>query len=85
MSDYEEAMVAAVSAIIKMEMAGHTPRLSQQDVAEQVGIHRETLSRYLGGKKEMPVGTFFQVAQVLGVSAAEIMERAEDRVRRTQP
>jgi len=83
MSEYEEAMVAAVSAVIKMEMVGHG--LRQQDVAEAVGIHRETLSRYLGGKKEMPVGTFFQVAQVLGVSPAEIMERAEERARRTQP
>lgn len=80
MSDYEEAMVAAVSAVIKMEMVGQG--LRQQDVAERVGIHRETLSRYLGGKKEMPVGTLFQIAEALGLSAPEIMTRAETRIQK---
>lgn len=73
-------MVASVSAVIKMEMVG--AGLRQQDVAEAVGIHRETLSRYLGGKKEMPVGVFFQVAEKLGLSAQEIMSRAEARIRK---
>ena len=80
MSEYEEAMITAVSAVIKMEMVGHG--LRQQDVAERVGIHRETLSRYLGGKKEMPVGTLFQIAEVLNMSAAEIMTRAETRIQK---
>lgn len=80
MSEYEDQMVASVSAVIKMEMVG--AGLRQQDVAEAVGIHRETLSRYLGGKKEMPVGTFFQVAETLGLSAQEIMSRAEARIRK---
>lgn len=80
MSDYEAAMVAAVSVVIKMEMVGQG--LRQQDVAERVGIHRETLSRYLGGKKEMPVGTLFQIAETLGLSAPEIMTRAETRIQK---
>ena len=80
MSDYEEEMIAAVSTVIKMEMVGLG--LRQQDVAERVGIHRETLSRYLGGKKEMPVGVFFQIAEVLGVTAADIMARAESRIQK---
>ena len=80
MSDYEDEMIAAVSTVIKMEMVGLG--LRQQDVAERVGIHRETLSRYLGGKKEMPVGIFFQIAEVLGVKAADIMARAESRIQK---
>ena len=80
MSEYEDEMVASVSAIIKMEMVGLG--LRQQDLADRLNIRRETISRYLGGRQEMPVGIFFQIAEVLGVSAADIMARAESRIQK---
>lgn len=79
-SQYEKDMIAAVSTIIKMEMAGLG--LRQQDVAESVGIHRETLSRYLGGKKEMPLGTLFLVAETLGTTGQDLITKAEKRIAR---
>lgn len=78
-SDYEKEMVLALGKTIKMEMVGKD--LTQKDLADRVGIHRETLSRYLNAKAgyNMPIGVVFQIADALGLSARDLIERAESR------
>jgi len=80
MSKYEEAMVEAVATVISMEMAAQKPRMTQGKLAAAIGIHRETLSNYLAGKRDIPMSVFVQIAEALGLTARELMERAEARV-----
>lgn len=74
----EELMIRALSTEIRMGLV--SKGWNQQDLAEMVGITRESMSRYLSGKKSMPMPTFFRVADAFGVSPRELMYRAELRV-----
>lgn len=78
-TEYEKQMILALGKTIKMEMVGQ--ELTQKQLADKVGIHRETLSRYLGAKAgyNMPIGIVFQIAEALGMTARELIEKAEDR------
>lgn len=74
----EDTLIQAIATEVRMGLAGK--RWNQQDLADKVGITRETMSRYLSGKKQMPMTTFFRVADELGLSPRELMHRAEVRV-----
>jgi len=69
---------AALTTQIKVELAGLD--MDQKDLAAAIGIERATLSRYMTGKRSMPMPTFFKVAEALGVSPQTLMQRAEARV-----
>jgi len=81
MSKYEDAILEAVATVINMEMAAQKPRMTQGKLAAAIGIHRETLSKYLTGKRDIPMSVFVQIAETLGLTARELMERAESRAR----
>ena len=70
----------AVAKQIKVEMVEHEPRLSQQALADALGIEAATLNRYLQGKRAMPMPVFFKVAEVLGLRADELLTRAAARL-----
>ena len=78
MNTYGERLEAALATQIKVELADR--EMEQRDLANAVGIESATLSRYMTGKRSMPMPTFFRVAEVLGLTAQELMRRAEDRV-----
>lgn len=78
MNTYGEKLEAALSLQIKVELAER--EMEQKDLADTVGIESATLSRYLTGKRSMPMPTFFKVAESLGLTAQELMQRAEARV-----
>ena len=78
METYGEKLEAALSTQIKVELADR--EMDQKGLAEAVGIESATLSRYMTGKRSMPLPTFFRVAEVLGLSPRELMQRAEARV-----
>jgi transcriptional regulator with XRE-family HTH domain len=78
MNTYGERLETALSTQIKVELAERG--MDQKDLADAVGVERATLSRYMTGKRSMPMPTFFKVAEALGVSPRVLMERAEARI-----
>ena len=78
METYGEKLEAALSTQIKVELADR--EMGQQDLADAIGIESATLSRYMTGKRSMPMPTFFAVAEVFGLSPRVLMERAEARI-----
>ena len=77
---YGARLEAAVATQIKVELVERN--MNQKDLAEAVGIGRPAMNHYMTGKRSMPMPTFFRVAEVLGLSPRELMERAEARLAR---
>lgn len=78
MTTYGDQLEAALAHQIKVELVERG--LDQKDLAEKVGIERATMNRYMTGKRSMPMPTYFKVAEVLGLSPRELMQRAESRI-----
>lgn len=75
---YGEMLEKALAIQIKVELVERG--LEQKDLADQVGINRVTMSHYMTCKRSMPMPTFMKVAEVLGLTPAALMQRAEARV-----
>lgn len=73
-----EAFVKALGAEVRT--AATVAQVKIGDLAEIVGVSRMSLTRYLNGEREMTVPTLCRIADVLGVSAATLIERATRRV-----
>lgn len=59
------------------QMAGHEPRLSQTDVARLAGVGQSTISRWIYDPDIKPeTGRLGRLAEVLGVSKNELLQRA---------
>lgn len=72
-----EAFVKALGAEVRT--AATVAQMKIGDLAEAVGVSRMSLTRYLNGEREMTVPTLCRIADVLGVSAATLIERATRR------
>lgn len=83
MDDYSRGLVFELARVIRMEMAA--AGLTQLKVARSAGVHRETLSRYLGGRKDMPLGVLVRVAAALGTDVSALMLAAEKRLDAQNP
>ena len=79
MSNYE-GLESALATQIRVELVERD--MEQRELAAAVGIESATLSRYMTGKRSMPMPTFFAVAAVLGLSPQTLMQRAEARLAR---
>lgn len=79
MSNFE-GLDAAIATQIKVELVER--EMDQKGLAEAVGIESATLSRYMTGKRSMPMPTFFAVSVALGLSPATLLERAQARLAR---
>lgn len=75
-----ELLEAAIAKQIKVELVERG--LDQKGLAELVGVHAVTMSKYMKGTRSMPMPTFFAVADALGLSPQELMRRAEARIQR---
>lgn len=53
--------------------------LTMSDLAEQIGTSQSSVSRSLSGETELSLERMYEIARVLGVSAAIIFEEAEQR------
>jgi transcriptional regulator with XRE-family HTH domain len=73
-----EQQAAALMTQIKVEMAGRS--MTQQDLADAVGVGRPAMNNYLRGHKSMPMKTVYGVAAAFGLSPAELLLRAEARI-----
>lgn len=75
---YGDDLEAALSKQIRIELAERD--MTQQDLAAALGIHKAALSRYMNGHSSWPMPIFFKVAEVLNMSAHQLMSRAEARI-----
>lgn len=75
---YGERLEKALATQIKVELVERG--LEQKDLADKVGINRVTMSHYMTCKRSMPMPTFMKVAEVLGLTPAALMQRAEARI-----
>lgn len=75
---YGDRLEAALSKQIRVELTEHD--MTQQDLAAALGIHKAALSRYMNGHSSWPMPMFYRVAETLGLSAHELMRRAEARI-----
>ena len=77
MTNAFEGLDAALSAQIRVELADRG--MDQKTLAERVGIHPVTMTKYLKNQRVMPVNILFEIAGALGLSPRLLMQRAEAR------
>lgn len=51
----------------------HQPRMSQEDVAEQVGLPRSAISAIEGGRQRLLVHTLIKLCEVLDVTPDDLL------------
>ncbi|WP_138443553.1 helix-turn-helix domain-containing protein [Sinomonas susongensis] len=74
----DDALEAAIQKQILVELLEHD--MTQEDLAEKLGTTPATLNRYIKGHRSMPMSTFFKVADALGLSQVELLQRAVARL-----
>ena len=78
MGTYGNDIQAALVKQVKAEMAAQDMR--QKDMAAKLGMQTSTLSRYLAGERDIPMPVVFGFADALGLTAIELVQRAERRL-----
>lgn len=68
----------AIGHQIKVDLAER--EWTQQELADKVGITRETLGNYMKGHRQMPMAVFSSIAKAFECSPREFMARAEERI-----
>ena len=79
MTNNFEGLEAALAIQIKIELVERG--LDQKTLAERVGIHPVTMTKYLKNQRSMPVPVLIDIAEAVGVSPRVLMQRAEARLR----
>lgn len=79
MNNAFEGLEAALATQIKVELVERG--MDQKTLAERVGIHPVTMTKYLKNQRSMPVPVLIGIADVLSVSPRVLMQRAEARIR----
>lgn len=79
MNNAFEGLEAALATQVKVELVERG--LDQKTLAERVGIHAVTMTKYLKGQRSMPLPVLIDIAAALGVSPRMLMQRAEARLR----
>lgn len=76
-----EGLEAALSTQIKVELIERG--LDQKTLAERVGIHPVTMTKYLKNQRSMPLPVLIDIAAALSLSPRTLMQRSEARIRST--
>lgn len=80
MTNAFEGLDEALATQIKVELVERG--MDQKTLAERVGIHPVTMTKYLRNQRNMPVNVLFEIAGALGLSPRLLMQRAESRISR---
>lgn len=75
MNDYAERYAAAVAAELRAQRArtGET----YDDLVEATGISKSSVFKYMNGKREIPMSSFFALCRALSISPQVIFDAAE--------
>jgi len=77
MTNTFEGLEESLGTQIKVELLERG--MDQKTLAERVGIHPVTMTKYLKNQRTMPVSVLFDIAGALGISPRQLMQRAEAR------
>ena len=72
-----QKIAAALVAESRAEAAAQ--RIGTADLAARAGISKPSAYRYLAGERDLPLSVLLDFARVLGVPAAELLDRAQQR------
>lgn len=75
-----EGLEASLATQIKVELV--EANMDQKTLAERVGIHPVTLTKYMKNQRSIPLPVLIDIAVALGLSPRVLMERAEARLAR---
>jgi transcriptional regulator with XRE-family HTH domain len=78
-----QAKIVALGAQIVAERSA--AGVSQEALAEQLGIHPNTMRNYEKGKRDIPYGLLEQMAELLGIKVSRLVSLAEERLERATP
>jgi transcriptional regulator with XRE-family HTH domain len=77
MSEHGKEFQRVVTVQIKAEMGAKGWK--QADLAVATGLPTSTLSRYMGGLRDIPFPVFAELAHALDLTIVELIERAQRR------
>lgn len=80
MSQYGKLFETAIAAELRAEKARKS--ITEAEIAEKLGIHRVSVSRYMSGARSIPIATFGDLCRILNLDAFEIVNRAEISARK---
>jgi transcriptional regulator with XRE-family HTH domain len=83
MNPKDEQFFRALGARIAYARKAH--ELTQQQLAEQLGIAQQTLAHYEGGRLRLPVSLLPELTRTLGLSADELLGQSTTRHSRRGP
>ncbi|MCI1979268.1 MAG: helix-turn-helix transcriptional regulator [Bifidobacteriaceae bacterium] len=75
MSNYSELFEKAIAAEMRAQKA--RKNMTEAEIADRIGVHRVSISRYLSGARPLPLGIFADLCRVLGMDAFEVVNIAE--------
>jgi len=78
MTNAFEGLEEALGTQIKVELVERG--MDQKTLAERVGIHPVTMTKYLKNQRTMPVSVLIDIAGALGISPRALMQAAESRI-----
>lgn len=78
MTNAFEGLEEALGTQIKVELVERG--MDQKTLAERVGIHPVTMTKYLKNQRNMPVSVLIDIAGALGISPRALMQAAESRI-----
>lgn len=79
MNNAFEGLEAALATQIRVELVERG--LDQKTLAERVGIHAVTMTKYLKNQRSMPLPVLIGISEELGLSPQALMRKAEARMK----
>lgn len=80
MADYGQEFAKELAAELRAQKARR--KVSDEQIAEAIGVHRVSMSRYLTGERPIPMVVFADLCRFLQVSPMKVVDEAEQRARR---
>ena len=70
-NELADALYAAVG--VRVREARRSQKMSQEDLANRVGLTRTSITNVEAGRQKLPLHTLFAIAEALGMEAKELL------------
>lgn len=79
MGVYSENLPTAMAEQLRSEKGA--AELTYQEIADALDIHQQSVIRYFKGTRDIPMSVVIRLAELFGLTPAELMERATERIK----